>query len=344
MKRRRLEAGQNVILVYLKARGFISEPATFLQYKRIILNDVHYEIPVFDFKNEVIDGLECFWVLPEDAKSEETIQRIQYELIKVQIAAQEIGLEMGIEVPKKIKDKEITKMAQANTDRIKTLIQKLGFDPRDESWIEVDLANTDRERNWFAFERKNPLLFAKKWDEMTAEFNRQYKDNLSADEAKNLSKKRVRYLLGAFHTRQSGNANRHDWVSAAKDFEQKHRDVENRMLTWSGARNPNFPLVKVLKPLAFTAGPYFHECIEKIPHVFTDSKINKIKDGVALRVVSYDPVEKYIRLDFTPDVRKLIKGLEDSETKPWEKHDPDYNIWLKPEEIQTHIRILEKLE
>lgn len=334
-------AGQPVILVYIKTIGFLNEHASFIEYKRIMVNNLPYEIPYFEWKNKQISGLDCFWILPEDAGSEEQIQRIQYELIQVQVAALEIGYEYDIDVPKKIRDVEITKMAKENHERIKALIEKMGFDPRDESWIENDLATSPREKNWFSFERKNPLLFARKWDDFVNEYNRQFDDEISVPDAKNLCKKRMRYLLGAFTVRQTGNPNKTEWVNASRKFEQKHRDAENRMLTWSHKRKPNFPLTRVIKPIVFTPGSYFHECIENIPHVFTDIKLNKIKEGIVLRVVSYDPVERYIRLDFTSDIRTLIKG-SDSE-KPWEKDDADYNFWVKPEEVDKHLKVLEQL-
>lgn len=341
MNRRKLSSNQEVVLIYLKTLGFVIEKANFIQYNIIDIDGNLFSIPFFKWKDKTISGLECFWLFPEDASSNETIERFQYQLIDVQISALEIGIEAGIKIPNKMRDKEMEKIAQDNVDRVKNLVTKLGYDPRDESWLESTLAITEKERKWFAFERKNPAIFAWKWPEIVSIFNKDNSETISVEDAKQLSKKRMRYVLGSFHVRFNGNSDQNAWIKSAKEFESLHREAENRMISWSLARQNNFPLAKSKEPIRFTAGPYFNECIEKIPHVFTDKNINYIRSNIVLRVVSYDPVKKYIKLDFTKDVKNKIK---DSDEKPWIKEEADYNIWLKPEEIDSHLIILEKLD
>jgi hypothetical protein len=341
LKRRILKPNQKVIIIYDSKIGFTTSSAIFKNYRQISIGSALHDIPVFDYQDGEITGLDCFWILPEEGRTPERIERLQYELIDLQIQALTFAKEKGYIVPLKIKDREIEVMAQENTDRLQSLIQKLGFDPRDASWIETELADGQRERNWFKFERENALMFASEWDDMTQQFNQQYDDSISVDEAKNLSKKRMRYLLGAYHIRMSGNADRANWKVVAKEFEQKHRDRENRMLTWTLQRDGKFPLARTKQPVLFFAGPYFAILIEKVPHLFTDTNCTYVKPGIILRVISYDPISRYIRLDFTAEIRKMIKGVDDP--KPWVKDTADYDLWVKPEEVDAQLEFLENL-
>ncbi len=341
MNRRKLKPKQEVLIVYNQRIGFTEDKAIFLRYEQTPFGETTLNIPFFDYQNGELSGLECFWILPDDIRSPEKLQRLQYELISVQLKVLEVAHELGYEIPLKIKDRKIKEMAQQSNENIDTLIKKLGFDPRDESWIENDLAENEREANWFRFERDNALMFAEEWDDMVDVFNKRYEDSVSLEQAKNMSKKRMRYILGAYHTRMSGSAKRENWKSSAKTFEKKHRDRENRMLTWTLARKERFPLIKVKKPIRFFSGPFFPQITEKVPHLFTDTFFNRIKEGVVLRVLSYDPVDKYIRLDFTEEIRQLIRGTKDE--KPWLKESSDYDMWVKPEEVGSHLEPLESL-
>ena len=154
----------------------------------------------------------------------------------------------------------------------------------------------------------------------------------------------MRYILGASYTRISGNSQKEDWIKAARDFEKYHRGIENRMLTWTLAHKESFPLVRATKEVSFWPGPYFHKCVEKFPHIFTAPDCTFIKPGIVLRVLSYDPQEKYIRLDLTKDLRQLVKPDEPKDAKIWVKDRADYDVWVKPEEIETHLEILEPLD
>jgi hypothetical protein len=341
MNRRRLEPGQEVLIVYTEKIGFTEEKAIFKRYELVPFGETKVSVPIFDYQNEELSGLECFWIFPDDIRSPEKLQQLQYELISVQLKALEVAHELNYEIPLKIKDRKIRKMAQQSQENLQSLIQKLGFDPRDESWIETELAETERETNWFRFERENALIFTDDWDDMTQVFNQRYADTISVEQAKNMSKKRMRYILGAYHTRMGGNADRGDWKKAARNFEKKHRDRENRMLTWTLAHKDRFPLVKAKKPIRFFTGPFFAQISEKVPHLFTDTLFNRVKEGTVLRILSYDPLDKYIRLDFPDKIRELIRGSKDE--KPWLKDKSDYDMWVKPEEIKTHLEFLETI-
>lgn len=342
-KRRHLRPGQKVIIIYDTAIGFVQQNVIFKEYRSVAYAEVSHQIPVFVREDSEITGMQCFWVLPEDIKSLDEIPRLQYDLIHLQITVMEAAHSVGYQVPQKIKDKEIQKMANDSIQRVEALIQKIGYDPRDESWIENEIAITERETGWFKFERENGIMFASEWDDIVSAYNNQYEDFISAEQAKDLSKKRMRYILGAYHIRMSGNADRSDWKTAAKEFEQKHRTIENRMKNWSHKRDGKYPLVRVKKEVRFWPGPYFHECLEKIPEVFTDVTCTQIKEGVVLRVLSYDSRSGYIRLDFTTDVRSKIKSDPDG-PRPWIKDKADYDVWLPPGEMKDHLDLLEPLE
>ena len=343
-KRRKLSNNQKVVIIYDKKIGYVNKTAIFKYYKRINIGEIEHETPVFDYENKTITGLECFWLLPENAKTEEEIEKFQYKLLEMQIKVFEISQELGYNIPVKVNDPELKKIADENAERTKAFIQKFGFDLRDESWIENELATTNREKNWFQFDRENALVFSENWDDIINLYNQKYNDSITVDNAKDLSKKRMRFVLGAYNTRLSGNTDKDSWKQASLEFEKFHRERENRMLTWSMLHENNFPLIRVKQPISFWPGPYFNECIEKIPHVFTSPQCREIKEKIVLRVISYDKLHKYIRLDFTPDVRKLIKPNELSNTKPWIKDKADYDMWVKPEEIETHLEILDPLE
>ena len=340
MKRRKLKPGQRIILIYDHQIGFVRREAIFTKYRTISIGEVSHQIPVFDYNGKEITGMECFWLLPENAKSAKQVKRIQSQLVGLQIQAIEISKELNYTMPEKIKDPKIKQIAKQNIERMQSVIDKFGFDPRDESWLESMIV-TDRERNWFKFERENGLVFTENWDDIIAVFNKEFKDNISIDQAKNMSKKRMRYWMGAHNVRMSGNADRAEWIKSAQDFEQIHRVRENRMLTWTLAHKNKFPVVRTKEPVRFWPGPYFHQFLEKVPDFFETPQLKMIKKGVILRVISYDPVDKYIRLDFPKNVRQRI--TQQDKHDPWIKDRADYDIWLKPENIETHLELIDSL-
>lgn len=341
LKRRQLIKGNKVLLIFIVDIGFVQEEAIFIGYRSIMVGEVHHQIPIFECGDKDISGLDCFWAFPEEVSTPENLEWTQRELIDVQIIAAQLAKELGYTIPTKIKDYKMDELVSENVDRLQHTIKKLGYDPRDETWINEMAANS-KESKWFKFEHDNALIFTARWDEIVDTFNKQHQENISTEDAKMFSKKRMRYLLGAYNTRMSGNPNKSDWKKSALEFEKHHHDRENRMLTWSLLHQHALPMVKVKKDLLFWFGPYFNECIERIPQLFTNHTCRYIKPGVILRVVSYDPQMKYIRLDFTKDVRQMIKPSE-QDVQPWVKDYADYEIVLHPNEIETHLEILEPL-
>lgn len=342
MKRRKLEVNQEVVLIYVSDIGYVNIRALCTGYRRIMAGEANHEVPVFRYGSKEVTGAECFWLLPEDAKK--GIEQVQKQLAQLQLQATTLAKEMDYKMPDKVKDPAIEKMAAENVERLNAVIEKFGFDPRDETWLEEELAEGDREKNWFKFERENGLVFSQNWDDVVQVYNQQFKDNIVVSQAKNMSKKRMRYWLGAHYTRMSGNNRVDDWKQAARNFEKAHRARENRMLSWSLLHRGKFPLVRTKEELPFWPGPYFHRILERLPHLFTDATIQKLKPGTILRVLSYDTQDKYIRLDFTEDTRKEIKPDEPENTKIWVKDSADYDFWIKPEEVESHLEILESLE
>jgi hypothetical protein len=340
-KRRVLEPGQDVVFIYLVDVGFVQLSGSFKEYRSICIGDIKHDIPVFELNNKEITGLECFWILPSDIDDDSRIESLQRELIDLQLSASETAFFNKYNVPTKIKDKEIQIMAKKNAEFRTQLIQKLGYDPLDYSWVEKELAESPLEQLWFRFLREHKGSVDDNWEKSVKEFRDQYFKDLTISEAFDLSRKWKRFLIGAWNTIASQNPNIEDWKSTAKKFEAHHRAIENRMMLWTMQNKHDFPIVSVVEPIRFRHGPYFNNCIERVPHLFTDATCYMIRAGVMLQVVAFDPELKYIRLDFTPDIRDLIKpGV--SENDPNRPLRIDYVIYVSPDEVETKINFLKK--
>ena len=146
-------------------------------------------------------------------------------------------------------------MASQNTESRIKLINQLGYDPLDFSWLETDLAQNDLERKWFKFQREVGGRFDDQWDKTTEDFNQQFGENITPEKSFALCLKWKRYLTGAWNTLSAQNPNKEDWIAAAKKFEEHHRMRQERMEKWSEDHKDNFPLVKVKKPIRFRHGP-----------------------------------------------------------------------------------------
>ena len=341
-KRRKLSKGDEVVLVYDVNIGFIQQSAAFVGYRKIQYKNVEHEIPVFQRHGSEITGLECFWILLSDA-DDIRIEQLQRELIDLQLTAFDIGDQLHYQVPEKIRDKEIRKMAKNKSDFRAQLISKLGYDPLDYSWVERELAETPLERLWFKFQRESKGSFDDQWDKTIQKFQSTYHKKVTAEEAFDLTRKWKRFLVGAWNTIIAQNSNIEDWKTAAKKFEQYHRDIETRMMQWSMAHKDANILAKVKKPVNFQHGPYFNECVERVPHLFTDAKCYQLAEGVVLQVVSYDPELKYIRLDFTPDIQNKIKpGVPPNDS--WRPLRADYVISVSPDDIDEQLEFLGPLD
>jgi len=343
MKRRKLSAGEEIILIYDVNAGFIQQSAKFKEYRSIIYNGTEHEIPVFERKDSEITGLECFWIKPSDIDDDARIEQIQRELIDLQLKAFEAGETTGSKVPEKIKDKEIRQMAKQHADFRAGLIEKMGYNPLDYSWVERELAENPVERLWFKFQREHKGSFDDNWKHTAKMFSDSYHNEITPEEAFDLSRKWKRYIIGAWNTIAAQNPNVEDWKSAAKKFEKHHRDIETRMMQWSMKHVNNRPLAKVKSPVMFQHGPYFNECLENVPKLFVDAKCFQLREGVVLEVMSYDPEFKYIRLDFTHDIREKIKpGVPQND--PWRPMKADYVIYVPPDDINEQLEFLGTLD
>lgn len=342
-KRRWLKEGEEIVLLYDTELGFIQQSATFKEYRDINYEGIKHKIPVFVRNGSEITGLACFWIRLEDIIDDLDIERIQRELIDLQLKVFEIGSAKNYKVPEKIADKEIRQMASVNAEYRAKLVQKIGYDPLDHSWVEKELASSPLEHDWFEFQRKKHGSFDDQWERHIEEFKLAYHKDVTIHEAFNLSRKWKRFVVGAYNTIASRNSNMEDWKTAGRKFEEHHRAVEDRMMVWSVKQSDRYPLAKVKKPIQFRHGPYFNECIERVPKLFTDSTCYYVRPDVVLRVVSYDPKLKYIRLDFTADICEIIKpGVPPNQ--PWEPLRSDYVIYVPPDEVDTHLEFIDPVD
>jgi len=228
-KRRHLQANQDIILIYDANVGFVQQSARFKEYRSIIHNGIKHDMPVFIRNNEEVLGSDCFWILPTDIENDLEIFKLQYDLIGLQLQASELALSKGYVLPEKIKDKEIRAMAESKLQFRLRLKKELGYDPLDYSWVEKELSQNDLEKKWFKFQREAGGRFDDQWDKTTSEFNKQYKEKISPEQAYTMCLKWKRYLVGAWNTITAQNPDIEDWKTAAKKFEERHRLRQERM-------------------------------------------------------------------------------------------------------------------
>ena len=333
-KRRRLTPKQKVIIIYHKQLGFIEQTADFVEYRVVEIGDAIHSTPFFISEGKECSGLECFWILPEELNLL-SLQQLQHNVIKLQIRAIELSQNLETNMQLKINDPEF---------RDQELIRKYGFDIRDESWLETELAVTDRERNWFRFERENTvpfyhLLYKCDWDNIVRLFNDQFQDSIAVEQAQKLSSKRMRYVMGSTAIRLAGNPDRTQWKKLAREFEDTHRRIDERMQAWSESHKKSFPIVKTKKEFPFNPGPYFNECLERIPQYFVDMNVTAIRIGSVLRIVSYDPTQKYVRVDFPQNIREAIKP--GSTESPWKSNGGDYLIYVTKNDVTDGFEFVE---
>ena len=341
LKRRILAHNDEVIIIYDKSIGFIEQTVRIVEYRKIKFNDIQHETPVFKRSSGEITGIDCFWILPSDIKHDSTIFHIQKDLIELQVKASEIGKLKGFTIPEKIEDPEIRKMVDENIDfRIK-LKEELGYDPLDYSWVEKELAETPLEKKWFRFQRENDNTFTDNWETTIQSFNKGYHENITIPQAVALCRKWKRFLIGAWNTIVSKNENIEDWKQAARKFEEHHHAIEDRMDEWQEKHKGSLPAARVKEPVTFLHGPYFNECIERVPKLFTSPHCAAIRPGVVLQVTAYDPETKFIKLDFMDDVKEQIKPKEKDD--PWHMWRANYVIRVAPDQVESHLEIAGEL-
>ncbi len=336
-KKRFLNAGDAVIVIYLRDRGYVQIPAVFREYRPVEINGFRHDLPIFTAENTEIRGDQCFWVKATDIKNSREIAIIQRNLVKLQYEASYRALVHGFSIPQKIEDKELYAMAQQNAAATKEYIQRFGINPLEEEWIEKELALDEMEKLWFRYEREHASELQNGWQAYLDGFNTASNSGLSLEEAQALSKKYHRLILGAFWVRRQGIKDVQEWKRKALEFEAKHRRREGRMQLWYRAHIGKWPVVYTRRPVTFYPGPYFSECIERVPQVFETPHCNQVKAGVSLQVLAYDPEDHYISLDFMPEIAERIRGKP--QTYLWQKAEPDYLIIVPPAQLPTHIEV-----
>lgn len=176
----------------------------------------------------------------------------------------------------------------------------------DDSWVH-DLAASNLERDWYIYTDNK---FENITDKYVEEFNLTHGYNLELNLAKQLVKKKFRYIIGAFQVMAKGEKDKNIWIEFAKKHEEKFRSVEERMKNWYLSKNGEPQLVTAKEQIQFYHGRHSFLILEKIPDLFTDYECKYIKPCTELEVFGYDSQEGYIDLDFTADVRKRIFGTE----------------------------------
>lgn len=323
-----LKPGQPVILVWVSGIGATEIPAKFAEY---IQGEFSERTPKFTADFGDVTGERCFWILPNDVRIKSVIEW-QKLVAPVQCAAFAMAQRYGERTMDKVGDPALTaagRKAQAIEKARQTLVDKLGFDPTDDSWVEEHLADSDVERAWFRFCREQGLPIAN--TETLSTFKTLTGVSLTADEADRLSRKRMRFLMGAFKIRWAGEKEPEKWVHAAKDFERRHREREIRMAEWAERNKGAYPAAVCKQPIRFHAGPFLEKCLLRIPQAFTDTTCSYVKPGVALRIFGYDPVDGWADLDFCDELRMALTGTLHRGKDGW------YAMIIRPDEVQTHL-------
>lgn len=321
-----LKQGDEVYIIWTSKLNYVKLDGVFLSY---VEGKQLEKTTLFETEQGTITGEECFWILKKHIKKQEDILKYQKQIIPLQLSLSEHNF------PQKVHYKELNKMISekmSNRDKLKQFIQKYGFNPFDDSWIENILAENEIEKKWFKFTRDRNFPYPEQ--EIVDLFNHENETNITKEEARKLTVKKMRYILGSVSIRQQGNPLVDDWKENAIAYEKRFSDRDKRMDEWVQTRNGNFPWVTTKQPLEFLSGTHLLKCIEKIPHVFTSPDCDFIKQGIVLEVRRYDPIEKWIHLDFTPDVRELLLGTK-------EEIETDYAILLKPQNLNESLEGLD---
>jgi hypothetical protein len=331
---KQLNQGDEVFIIWTSKLNFIKIDGVFLSY---IDGKIIDKTALFSTKHGNITGEECFWVLKKRIKKESDILKYQKKIIPLQMVSSIVSYDFGISVLDKIKCKELNKMAQekiSNKEKLKQFITRYGFNPFDDSWMENYLTNNEIEKQWFKFTRDRDFLYPEQ--KIVDFFNNENNTNITVEEAKKMTIRKMRYILGSTNIRQQGNPIVEEWKKKAIGYEKKFSDRDKRMDEWVKSKNGILPWVTTKEPLEFWKGTYFLKCLEKIPHVFTSPDCDFIKSGVALEVKKYDPIDKWIHLDFTPDIKEKLLGTKtDIET--------DYAIIVVPNNIKSCLENINEL-
>jgi len=326
----KIEIGEPVYILWWEPVGFINIEAVFAGLDSSDL--------IFHIDGKTIKGSQCFWIQKSKITSLNQLLFFQKAILPVQLKLYEYSLKTNQEFVPKLKSSEIERMMKAikqKHDQVKNIIDKYGFDPSDTTWVEELMPETNLERDWYSFLREFKDTFVT--IEQVKIFNARFGYSLDLDTAKTLLKKRMRYLIGAFTLRWSGEKDKEKWRASACSFESKFSSCEQAMINWYLSKNGEPQLVIVKEPIQFYAGQWFLKIIERIPNLFTNYECKYIKPGVALEVFGFDRENKYIDLDFTADIRKKIFDTEDRHSEN------TYAILLKNVDVANKLESIEHL-
>lgn len=322
----KLQYDDQALILWEKHHGFLQLDATFQSYANVD----NSSFPLFSTNIGNILGRDCFWILKKHIQSDKDIDKYQKLIIPLQIKMAILAHMFNMPLDLKIINQEILNVIEEkkqNINKIQNFVEKYGFDPTDDTWVETAMAENDIEKKWFKFTRVNKLPAHN--TDVISKFNAQENTNISVEEAIELTKKKMRYILGSFVIRYNGEKDVEKWKAAAQDFEQEFRERDKRVKNWVLSRNKIMPLVTTVKPIEFWHGNILVKCIEKIPHFFVSPDCEFIKPGVVLEVVGYDPQDKWINLDFPKDIRKALTGQEEPLLEP------TYAIVLHPKDSDS---------
>jgi len=301
-----LQLGNKVVIIWTKKHHFVELNGTFQAYVKGSISD---NTPLFKTNIGDITGENCFWIEANKVNSSDDILRYQSILMPLQVELAGAAYKSGEKFQNKINYKEMKKLAEQKIEqnnRLKHFIDKFGFDPADDSWIEAHMATNDIESKWFSFTRLHKMPIVS--DGFVELFNQENGEKVTYDEAIELTTKKLRYILGAQVIRQKGIADPSKWKEAALEFEKKFRKKDERMREWKKSKNGR-QIVTTNKPIEFWPGSALIKCIEKIPHLFLSPDCDYIKAGVELEVLGFDPHEKWIKLDFPKEIKEQLGNV-----------------------------------
>jgi len=317
-RERTLQLGDKVVIIWTRKHHFVELDGEFQSYVKGVLSD---DTPLFKTKFGDFTGETCFWIDAKRVKSSNDVTYFQSLLMPLQVELAYAARKAGQTFHNKIDYKEVkalTEKKKINADKLNHFVNTHGFDPLDDSWIEAQMVTNELERKWFEFTRihKMPIIT----EGFVELFNKEYAEKLSRDDALSLTVKKVRYILGAQILRYKGVSNPEELKKAALEFEKKFSKQDERMSEWRKTKK-GIRTVKTNKPIEFWAGNCLMKCIEKIPQIFLSPECEYIKPGIELEVIGFDPYEKWIKLDFMPNIREQLG-------------DDAYSIIVHPEDLE----------
>ena len=212
--------------------------------------------------------------------------------------------------------------------------QKPNWNPVD---MLIEMAITGRETKWFEDYSSEGPMSPPQIKTNVENFNKKHNLDLSPQQAQELENKRVRYLLGMQIAYLKGERDPREIKERGKSFEKLNRERNRRIQEWRKQNADRKPRVKTKSPVNFDPGSYYNECIEKIPSCFKSTDCRQITEGTELIVTGYDPVEKFIQLDFPDSIREQIITEDDASKVK-------YVIMIQRDKLENDLEFLDEIE